>query len=133
MKIKTISAGLLLLLAGSGVFRLGAVLVGTTAFRLYGNLLGVRWDDGWERPYPTLLGDQILDAPVISHTRNRIYGSVAAFEDDHAPHEVCADSATVAGDGLAQLFPPRVAQRLIGSAATQQMTTDHLTMAQQVD
>jgi hypothetical protein len=34
----------LLLLADSGVFRLGGVLVGTQAFGVYGNLLGVRFD-----------------------------------------------------------------------------------------
>jgi hypothetical protein len=32
------------LLAGSGVFRLGGVLVGTQAFMAYGNMLGVRFD-----------------------------------------------------------------------------------------
>ncbi len=32
------------LLAGSGVFRLGGVLVGTQAFTAYGNMLGVRFD-----------------------------------------------------------------------------------------
>lgn len=34
----------LLLLADSGVFRMGGVLVGTQAFRVYGNLLGARFD-----------------------------------------------------------------------------------------
>lgn len=34
----------LLLLADSGVFRMGGVLVGTQAFRVYGNLLGVRFE-----------------------------------------------------------------------------------------
>lgn len=34
----------LLLLADSGVFRLGGVLVGTQAFRIYGNLLGARFE-----------------------------------------------------------------------------------------
>ncbi|MFL6200645.1 MAG: GSU2403 family nucleotidyltransferase fold protein [Thermoanaerobaculia bacterium] len=34
----------LLLLADSGVFRLGGVLVGTQAFRVYGNLLGIRFE-----------------------------------------------------------------------------------------
>ncbi len=34
----------LLLLADSGVFRLGGVLVGTQAFRVYGNLLGARFE-----------------------------------------------------------------------------------------
>ena len=34
---------LLALLERSGVFLAGAVLIGTTAFRAYGNMLGVRW------------------------------------------------------------------------------------------
>lgn len=34
----------LLLLADSGVFRMGGVLVGTQAFRVYGNLLGARFE-----------------------------------------------------------------------------------------
>lgn len=39
------TGGVLEMLAGSGLFRLDAVLIGTQAFRLYGNLLGVRWED----------------------------------------------------------------------------------------
>ncbi len=37
-------AKVLLLLAQSGVFRMGGVLVGTQAFRAYGNMLGVRFE-----------------------------------------------------------------------------------------
>jgi hypothetical protein len=38
------SARVLKALAESGVFYLGGVLVGTHAFTVYGNLLGIRWD-----------------------------------------------------------------------------------------
>lgn len=38
------SSRILKSLAESGVFHLGGVLVGTHAFTVYGNLLGVRWD-----------------------------------------------------------------------------------------
>ncbi|HOX26869.1 MAG TPA: T9SS type A sorting domain-containing protein [Candidatus Krumholzibacteria bacterium] len=67
-------------------------------------LLGVRYDGGRERPFPTPLGDQCLDAPVISHTRNRLSAPMSEFGDDHAPHGVCVDSASVDNDGLAQIY-----------------------------
>ncbi len=67
-------------------------------------LLGVRWDDGWERPYPTPLGDECLDASVISHSRNGISAPIDDFVDDHAPHSVCVDSADVYNDGLVQIY-----------------------------
>ncbi len=40
------TAKVLSALADAGVFRLGGVLVGTQAFRVLGNLLGVRWTSG---------------------------------------------------------------------------------------
>jgi hypothetical protein len=40
------SARVLKALSDAGVFRLGAVLVGTHAFLVFGNLLGVRWTGG---------------------------------------------------------------------------------------
>jgi hypothetical protein len=42
----TASARVLKALSGAGVFRLGAVLVGTHAFLVLGNLLGARWAGG---------------------------------------------------------------------------------------
>jgi hypothetical protein len=46
MLTDTPSARVIAGLASAGVFRLGAVLVGTHAFSVLGNLLGVRWQSG---------------------------------------------------------------------------------------
>ena len=46
MTTDTCSARVIAGLASAGVFRAGAVLVGTQAFIAMGNLLGVRWESG---------------------------------------------------------------------------------------
>ncbi len=56
------SAKVLGLLADSGVFRLGAVLIGTHAFRAYANMLGVVWEHAAVRTQ----GLDLAQAPCVA-------------------------------------------------------------------
>ncbi len=51
-------------LASAGVFRLGAVLIGTHAFIALGNLLGVRWQSGLRTQDIDILASPILEVAV---------------------------------------------------------------------
>ncbi|MDH5668589.1 MAG: GSU2403 family nucleotidyltransferase fold protein [Nitrospira sp.] len=59
------SSRILRALAESGVFHLGGVLVGTHAFTVYGNLLGVRWESAYLKTQDIdIAGDARLDIAV---------------------------------------------------------------------
>lgn len=59
------SSRVLKALAESGVFHLGGVLVGTHAFTVYGNLLGVRWDSAFVKTQDIdIAGQASLDIAV---------------------------------------------------------------------
>jgi hypothetical protein len=51
-------------LASAGVFRLGAVLVGTHAFVAMGNVLGVRWQSGMRTEDIDVLASPVLEVAV---------------------------------------------------------------------
>jgi hypothetical protein len=78
------------LLADSGVFRLGGILVGTQAFVLYGNLLGVRFDR------------QAMRTQDIDLGQDRAIG--IALSQETAPADV-AKTLTEAGLGFFPVPP----------------------------
>jgi hypothetical protein len=80
-------AKVLQLLADSGVFRLGGVLVGTQAFGAYGNMLGVRFDQ------------QALRTQDVDLAQDRTIG--IALSEETAPVNV---ERTLTGSGLG-FFP----------------------------
>lgn len=59
-----VSAKVISALASAGVFRLGAVLVGTHAFIALGNVLGVRWQSGLRTQDIDVLVDPVLQVVV---------------------------------------------------------------------
>jgi hypothetical protein len=64
MLTDTPSARVIAGLASAGVFRLGAVLVGTHAFSVLGNLLGVRWQSGLRTQDIDLAASRVLHVAV---------------------------------------------------------------------
>ena len=64
MATDTVSAKVLSGLGSAGVFRLGAVLVGTHAFIALGNVLGVRWQSGLRTEDIDLLANPVLEVAV---------------------------------------------------------------------
>jgi hypothetical protein len=64
MTSDTVSAKVISGLASAGVFRLGAVLVGTHAFVALGNVLGVRWSSGMRTEDIDLLASPVLEVAV---------------------------------------------------------------------
>ncbi len=60
----TPSARVIAALASAGVFRLGAVLVGTHAFIALGNVLGVRWQSGLRTQDIDLAANRVLHVAV---------------------------------------------------------------------
>ena len=64
MTTDTPSARVIAGLASAGVFRVGAVLVGTQAFIALGNLLGVRWTSGLRTQDIDLAATRILEVAV---------------------------------------------------------------------
>jgi hypothetical protein len=80
-------AKVLQLLAESGVFRMGGVLVGTQAFMAYGNMLGVRFDQ------------QTLRTQDVDLAQDRTIG--IALSEETAPVNV---EQTLTGSGLG-FFP----------------------------
>ncbi len=60
----TPSAKVIAGLASAGVFRLGAVLVGTHAFIALGNMLGVRWESGLRTQDVDIAATRILEVAV---------------------------------------------------------------------
>lgn len=78
-------------LADAGVFRLGAMLVGTHAFALLGNLLGVQWSgaswatEGVDVAAPLELATPQLEADVPKALESLQMGfvTVPAFDPRH--------------------------------------------------
>ena len=64
MTTDTPSARVIAGLASAGVFRVGAVLVGTQAFLALGNLLGVRWESGLRTQDIDVAATRILEVAV---------------------------------------------------------------------
>ncbi len=64
MVTDTPSARVIAGLASAGVFRVGAVLVGTQAFIALGNLLGVRWESGLRTQDIDVAATRILEVAV---------------------------------------------------------------------
>ena len=64
MLTDTVSAKVISGLASAGVFRLGAVLVGTHAFIALGNVLGVRWQSGLRTEDIDILASPVLEVAV---------------------------------------------------------------------
>ena len=64
MTTDTVSAKVISGLASAGVFRLGAVLVGTHAFIALGNALGVRWQSGMRTEDIDVLASPVLEVAV---------------------------------------------------------------------
>jgi hypothetical protein len=64
MLTDTVSAKVISGLASAGVFRLGAVLVGTHAFITLGNVLGVRWQSGLRTEDIDILASPVLQVAI---------------------------------------------------------------------
>jgi hypothetical protein len=64
MLTDTPSARVIAGLASAGMFRLGAVLVGTHAFSVLGNMLGVRWQSGLRTQDIDLAASRVLHVAV---------------------------------------------------------------------
>ena len=64
MTTDTPSARVIAGLASAGVFRVGAVLVGTQAFIALGNLLGIRWESGLRTQDIDVAAARILEVAV---------------------------------------------------------------------
>lgn len=65
--IDTASARVISALAESGVFRLGGVLVGTHAFTVMGNMLGIRWESAAVRTHDIdIAGEHVLAVALPS-------------------------------------------------------------------
>jgi hypothetical protein len=64
MTTDTASAKVISGLGSAGVFRLGAVLVGTHAFVALGNVLGVRWQSGMRTEDIDVLASPVLEVAV---------------------------------------------------------------------
>lgn len=64
MATDTPSARVIAGLASAGVFRVGAVLVGTQAFIALGNLLGIRWESGLRTQDIDVAATRILEVAV---------------------------------------------------------------------
>jgi hypothetical protein len=64
MTTDTVSAKVISGLGSAGVFRLGAVLVGTHAFIAMGNVLGVRWQSGMRTEDIDVLASPVLEVAV---------------------------------------------------------------------
>ena len=64
MRTDTVSAKVISGLASAGVFRLGAVLVGTHAFIALGNVLGVRWQSGLRTEDIDILANRVLEVAI---------------------------------------------------------------------
>jgi hypothetical protein len=88
-------AKVLQLLAESGVFRMGGVLVGTQAFVAYGNMLGVRFDQ------------QALRTQDVDLAQDRTVG--IALSEETAPVNV---EQTLTGSGLGFFPVPALDPRL---------------------
>lgn len=65
MTTDTPSARVIAGLASAGVFRVGAVLVGTQAFIALGNLLGIRWESGLRTQDIDVAAARILEVAVL--------------------------------------------------------------------
>lgn len=64
MMTDTVSAKVIAGLGSAGVFRLGAVLVGTHAFIALGNVLGVRWQSGLRTEDIDILASPVLEVAI---------------------------------------------------------------------
>lgn len=64
MQTDTVSAKVISGLGSAGVFRLGAVLVGTHAFIALGNVLGVRWQSGLRTEDIDILANPVLEVAI---------------------------------------------------------------------
>ncbi|HXV12495.1 MAG TPA: GSU2403 family nucleotidyltransferase fold protein [Burkholderiales bacterium] len=64
MTTDTVSAKVISGLGSAGVFRLGAMLVGTHAFIALGNMLGVRWQSGIRTEDIDVLASPVLEVAV---------------------------------------------------------------------
>jgi hypothetical protein len=60
----TVSAKVISGLASAGVFQMGGVLVGTHAFLVLGNVLGVRWQSGMRTEDIDLLAKPVLEVAI---------------------------------------------------------------------
>lgn len=60
----TVSAKVISGLASAGVFRLGAVLIGTHAFLALGNVLGVRWESGLRTEDIDIAAGPVLEVAI---------------------------------------------------------------------
>jgi hypothetical protein len=92
-------------LANAGVFRLGGVLVGTHAFIVLGNVLGVRWSGGHDRTQDVDIGatrtlevavpDLEADVPTALENLGMGFLPIPAFSPKHP-----STSFSVRGKGL---------------------------------
>lgn len=64
MLTDTVSAKVISGLTSGGIFRLGAVLVGTHAFIALGNVLGVRWQSGLRTEDIDILANPVLEVAI---------------------------------------------------------------------
>lgn len=64
MLTDTVSAKVLSGLGSAGVFRIGAVLVGTHAFIALGNVLGIRWQSGLRTADIDILASPVLEVAI---------------------------------------------------------------------
>lgn len=93
LTVDSISARVMDLLAGSGLFRAGAVLVGSHAFVCYGNKLGVRWpaairtqdiDLAYDKTLAVVLGsEKTLDVNDVLGNAQMGFHPVPALNPKH--------------------------------------------------
>jgi len=120
METDTASARVLKALADSGIFNLGGVLVGTHAFVLIGNLLGVRWTGASLRTQDIDIAAEAKVSITLPAVKKGIPGVLEGLEmgflpvpqlDPRSP----STSFKVRGKGLrVDLLTPQRGRRLTG-------------------
>lgn len=79
------SARVLRALSDAGVFRLGGVLIGTHAFMVIGNLLGVRWSGAALRTQDVDVAADLVMSVVVPHVAADIPGVLDSLEMGFLP------------------------------------------------